>query len=141
MQRTEISPTIRKGDIVDVKGKPCKVVGFRGTIKGEILDEPAPRFYPVFVEQSGDYRMFTLNQRVPKVSNVASTGLHVRYHIYVDGRDWYVEDEVKAVAAYNELGDVDKRLYCETYKSKDDYLAGEQPLEEHCEMSNGEFPW
>ena len=58
---------IVKGDMFDDgPNHPCKVVGFRDKVRGEIFDTAdAPRRkgghhpYVVFVEQSGDYRMGT----------------------------------------------------------------------------------
>ena len=58
---------IERGDMFgDAPDHPCKVVGFRDKVRGEIFDTAdAPRRkgghhpYVVFVEQFGDYRMGT----------------------------------------------------------------------------------
>ena len=58
---------IEKGTIFhDAPNHPCKVVGFRDKVRGDIFDTAdAPRRkgghrpYVVFVEQFGDYRMGT----------------------------------------------------------------------------------
>ena len=58
---------IEKGDMFgDAPDHPCKVIGFRDKVRGEIFDTAdAPRRkgghhpYVVFVEQFGDYRMGT----------------------------------------------------------------------------------
>ena len=58
---------IEKGMLFhDGPNRPCKVVGFRDNVRGDIFDTAdAPRRkgghhpFVVFVEQSGDYRMGT----------------------------------------------------------------------------------
>ena len=63
----EVHGVIVKGDMFDDgPNRPCKVVGFRDKVRGDIFDTAdAPRRkgghrpYVVFVEQFGDYRMGT----------------------------------------------------------------------------------
>lgn len=63
----EVHEVIEKGTIFhDAPNHPCKVVGFRDKVRGEIFDTAdAPRRkgghhpFVVFVEQFGDYRMGT----------------------------------------------------------------------------------
>lgn len=54
------------GEVVDVQGTPCKVVGFRRQVRGDFVEPGTTKakLYPVYVEQSGDYRLFTMGPKV-----------------------------------------------------------------------------